>query len=150
MMKLRPAVVALSAVALLEGCVTPPLGPTVAVYPPAGKPPATYQEDVAVCEQLANQQTAGGAQQANNQAVGSALLGAALGAGLGAAVGGGRGAGIGAASGAVVGTGVGANSSAYAQYSLQQRYDIIYSQCMVSRGNQLPAPPPGYYPPPPQ
>jgi hypothetical protein len=37
--------------------------------------------------------------------------------------------------------------------SVQQRYDVAYSQCMYSRGNQVPGyvqpPPPAYAPPPP-
>ncbi len=79
---------------------------------------------------------------------GSALLGGVLGAGLGAAVGGGRGAGIGAASGVVAGTAIGASGSANQQYGIQRQYDIAYSQCMYSRGNQVPGygqrPAPGY------
>ncbi|HEY0185270.1 MAG TPA: glycine zipper family protein, partial [Rhodopila sp.] len=81
-----------------------------------------------------------------------------LGAGLGAAIGGGRGAAIGAGAGALGGTAIGAGPSQNAQYSLQQRYDLAYAQCMYSRGNQVPGyqpppgppppPPPGYYPPP--
>jgi hypothetical protein len=52
------------------------------------------------------------------------------------------------------GTAVGAGPSAQANYSLQQRYDLAYAQCMYARGNQVPgyqapvaAPPPGYAPP---
>lgn len=143
-----------AAAALLCGCVTPPMGPTVYVDPGPNKSPAAFQQDEQVCEDYASQRTAGQAEAANNRAIGSAVIGTALGAGLGAAVGGGRGAGIGAASGAVVGSAVGANQSGHAQYSLQQRYNMAYAECMSSHGNR-PAyggypPPPGYgYPPPP-
>jgi uncharacterized protein YcfJ len=115
--------------------------------PAANKPFDVFQQDQAVCKQYADQQVAGQAQAANNQAVGGAILGTALGAGLGAAIGGGRGAGIGAASGALVGTGVGASQSERAGYSVQQRYDIAYQQCMYSRGNQVPGYQPAYPPP---
>jgi uncharacterized protein YcfJ len=144
----------LAAALALTGCAAQPLGPTSAVMPAPNKPFQAFQEDQAVCKQYADQQTAGAAQSANNSAVGSAVIGTVLGAGLGAAIGGGRGAAIGAASGAGLGTVYGANSSQYANMSIQQRYDVAYNQCMYSRGNQVPGyvpagPPPSYPPPPP-
>ena len=138
----------LAAVLTLSACATPPMGPTVAVMPAPNKPFAVFQEDQAICKNFADQQVSGQAETANNQALGGAVLGTVLGAGLGAAVGGGRGAAIGAASGAALGTGGGMMYSANANMPIQQRYDIAYSQCMYSRGNQVP----GYYqpaPPPP-
>ncbi len=97
------------------------------------------------CAQYASRKPPQAAAAANNQAVGTAIIGTALGAGLGAAIGGGRGAAIGAASGAGLGTVAGASGSAYAQMSLQQQYDVIYGECMMAHGNQVPgfAPPPG-------
>lgn len=157
-MKARVALFVTAAAAVLCGCVTPPMGPTVYVGPGRNKAPAAFEQDEQACEDYANQRTAGQAEAANNRAVGSALIGTALGAGLGAAVGGGHGAGIGAAGGAVVGTAVGSNQSAHAQWSLQDRYNIAYAQCMQARGNNVPQasyprgyypPPPGAYPPPP-
>lgn len=152
MTKFKLVSVSVASLLLLEGCVTQPMGPRVAVMPAPNKPFAVFQEDQAVCKQFADQQTAGGADAANNRAVGSAVLGTVLGAGLGAAIGGGRGAAIGAGSGAIVGTAAGSGPAAGAQYSLQQRYDIAYEQCMYSRGNQVPgfsnAPPPPPPPPP--
>jgi hypothetical protein len=155
----RPAAV-LVPLLLLSACASEPLGPTVAVMPAPGKPFDVFQSDQALCKQYASNEVQGGAQQANNRQVGTAVIGTLLGADLGAAVGGGRGAAIGAGAGAVGGTAVGAGPAAQAQYSLQQRYDLAYSQCMYSRGNQVPgfvpagpppgyAPPPGYPPPPP-
>jgi hypothetical protein len=149
--------VLLATVAMVGGCAAPPLGPTVQVMPPPGKPFEVFAQDQGYCKQYASSQVAGQSDQANNQAVGGALLGTALGAGLGAAVGGGRGAAIGAASGAVVGTGYGAGNSQNAQYGIQAQYDNAYAQCMYSRGNQVPGyapaapppPPPGWTMPPP-
>lgn len=154
----RPATI-LVPLLLLNACATEPMGPTIAVMPAPNKPFDVFQSDQAVCKQFASSQVQGGAQQANNQQFGTAVLGTLLGAGLGAAIGGGRGAAIGAGAGAVGGTAVGAGPAAGAQYSLQQRYDLAYAQCMYSHGNQVPGyqppPPPGYspyppgYPPPP-
>jgi hypothetical protein len=149
----------LAALLLLDGCASEPMGPTVAVMPAPGKPFDVFQSDQALCKQFADQEVAGGSHSANNRQVGTTIVGTLLGAGLGAAIGGGRGAAIGAGAGALGGTAVGAGPSGQAQYSLQQRYDIAYSQCMYSRGNQVPGfrpvgvppPPPGYapgYPPP--
>jgi hypothetical protein len=153
MASLKTTTAAFVALVLLEGCVQQPLGPTVQVMPAPGKPFDVFQQDQAVCKQYADQQTAGGAQQANNQQVLTGVVGTVLGAGLGAAVGGGRGAAIGAGAGAVAGTAYGAAPAGYAQMNLQQRYDASYSQCMYAHGDQVPgyepAPPPGYAPPPP-
>lgn len=152
-MRTRTIAMMTAAAALLSGCVTPPPGPTIAASPGPNKPWAVFQQDEQSCEQYASQRVAGQADEANNRAVGSGVLATLLGAGLGAAVGGGRGAGVGAASGAVVGTAVGANQSGRAQYSLQQRYNIAYGECMTGHGNTVhwgPGyPPPGGYPPPP-
>jgi hypothetical protein len=134
---------------LLSGCASEPMGPTVGVMPAPNKPFDVFQGDQAVCKQFASNEVAGGAQQANNRQVGTAVVGTLLGAGLGAAIGGGRGAAIGAGAGALGGTAVGAGPAEGAQYSLQQRYDLAYSQCMYSRGNQVPGYAPAGYPPPP-
>lgn len=139
---------------LLNACASEPLGPTVAVMPQPGKPFDVFQADQALCKQFASNEVQGGAQAANNRQVGTAVVGTVLGAALGAAVGGGRGAAIGAGAGAVGGTAVGAGGAEQSQRSIQQRYNIAYTQCMASRGNQVPAPPPPTvvytpYPPPP-
>jgi hypothetical protein len=159
-MKIRSVVAVSLTAALLAGCVTPPMGPTIPVMPGPNKQFDAFQQDDATCRDFAGNRVAGGAEAANNKAVGETLLGAALGAGLGAAVGGGRGAGIGAAAGGIVGAGAGSNTSGHAQYSLQQQYNIAYAQCMSSKGDKVqwgprarygygyPPPPPGYGPPP--
>ncbi|HYZ23466.1 MAG TPA: glycine zipper family protein [Rhodopila sp.] len=136
---------------LLGACATEPMGPTIGVMPAPGKSFDVFQGDQAICKNYAAGETSGGAQGANNRQIGTAVLGTLLGAGLGAAIGGGRGAGIGAGAGALGGTVVGAGPAAGAEYSLQQRYDLAYAQCMYSHGNQVPGyqppppPPPGYY-----
>lgn len=139
---------------LLGSCASQPMGPTVQVLPAPNKPFQMFQQDQTDCKSYAQSQVAGQAEAANDKAVGSALLGAALGAGLGAAVGGGRGAGVGAAGGAVIGTDVGAAGSNHANYSIQQQYNNAYTQCMYSKGNQVPGVAPAvvspvYQPPPP-
>lgn len=153
----RCSVAVIVPVLLLAACASEPLGPTVGAMPQPGKSFDVFQGDQALCKQFASGEVQGGAQQANNQQVGIGVVGTLLGAGLGAAIGGGRGAAIGAGAGALGGTAVGAGPSQNAQNSLQQRYNLAYSQCMYSRGNQVagyqsavaPPPPPGYYSPPP-
>ena len=145
----RNAVLGLSMAVLLVGCASPPMGPSVQVMPAPNKPFDVFQADQATCKQYAQQQVSGQAQSANNQALGTAVIGTVLGAGLGAAVGGGQGAAVGAASGAVAGTAIGANGSQYAQGGIQQQYDNAYLQCMYAKGNQVPGYSSGPYAPPP-
>ena len=139
---------------VLAGCApSRPQGPTVAVMPAPNKPFEVFQEDQAICKNYADQQV-GPDKQANNQDLTSAAVGTVLGAGLGAAIGGGRGAAIGAGGGALAGTAYGSGQASRTAYTVQQRYDIAYQQCMYSRGNQVPGyqQPPGTvtpYPPPP-
>jgi uncharacterized protein YcfJ len=136
---------AMIAVISLTASAPTVIAPTIPVMPGANKPPDQFIADQQACQAYANSQTAPLSAQANNQALGSALLTTALGAGLGAAIGGGRGAAIGAASGALVGTAAGAQGSSIAGMNIQQQYDIFYSQCMSSRGNQVPGFSPGMY-----
>ncbi len=144
----RNLVCSLSALGLLlAGCAQTPMGPTVQVMPGPGKTFDAFQADQATCTGYAQNAVQGQAQAANNQAVGAGVLGTVVGAGLGAAVGAaagnaGAGAAIGAGVGAGAGTSVGAQNNANAQMSIQQQYDIAYSQCMYSKGDQVP----GYAP----
>src|SRR5690242_18649613 len=128
--------------------------------PAPNKPFAAFQEDDVICRNYAQQSSAGVAESGNNQQVGTAVVGTLLGAGLGAAIGGGHGAAIGAGAGALGGTAVGSNAAARGTLTAQQIYNNAYTQCMYSRGNQVPGyytpaaaspppPPPGSYPPPP-
>src|SRR5438067_9666698 len=84
---------------LLAGCATPPLGPTVRVFPAPYKPFDVFQRDQYECGQFASSQVAGGAERVNNQAVGATVVGSALGLALGAATGNGRAATTGAIAG---------------------------------------------------
>lgn len=100
--------------------------PVIDVYGSPGKDPATYQVDLAACQQLAEQRGQVG-EAARGAGVG-AVVGAAGGA-IGGAIAGrpGVGAGLGAATGALVG---GAGSGIQGNVS---RQDIVIS-CMRNRG----------------
>jgi hypothetical protein len=137
---------------VLGGCaVQPPTAPTVMALPPPGKSLAAFQQDDYACRNFAQQRTSYAAANVNstnptaNGAVLGTLAGAALGAGLGAVAGNaGAGAAICGATGLIGGTSVGANRAAGSQYSLQQQYDIAYTQCMYAHGDSVRSPPPGY------
>ncbi len=159
--------------AVLAGCATIPSGPNVVVMPAVGKPFEVFVADDNVCRQFAETQTGLHPQVAAQEStVTGAVVGTALGAAAGAAIGAAAGApGIGAAAGAgsglLLGTAAGANVGYGRGFTLQQRYDIAYQQCMYAKGNQipgmvqmaptpplpppsssLPPPPPGYRPTP--
>jgi outer membrane lipoprotein SlyB len=136
---------AMVAVIALTACAPTVMAPTIPVMPGANKPFDQFAADQQTCQYYANSQVAPLSAQANNQAVGSALLTTALGAGLGAAIGGGQGAAIGAASGAVLGGAVGAQGSSLAGMSIQQQFNIFFAQCMYAHGNQVPGFAPNMY-----
>jgi hypothetical protein len=136
---------------LLAGCVTLPVGPSVAVLPAPGKPWEVFVADDADCRLYAAQQT--GLTQPHimeqhelRSMVVGPMLGGAAGAALGAAFGAAAGnAGLGAAAGAgaglVMGTAVGTYAGSGAAGGLQGRYDRAYQQCMFAKGNQVPGVP---------
>jgi hypothetical protein len=149
----------------LTACVSAPQGPRVAVMPSPGKPLDLFAAEDQYCRGYAQQ--ALGPDTRGETAVGSAVVGTLLGAAVGSAMSGRRynNTGAGAATGLMMGTMIGAGNSADEGRSAQQRYDIAYEQCMVSKNNQpsqhyyrrsspavvvvpqaAPAP---YYPPPP-
>lgn len=142
----------MAGVLALGACaVAPPAGPTVMAIPGRGKTFAEFQRDDYTCRGWAGQQTnyQQPGQVATQAGVGSAVLGTAIGAAAGAAIGAatgnpGAGAAIGGATGLLGGSAIGANNAAASQYSLQQRYDIAYTQCMIAHGNTVQSPPPGY------
>ncbi|MDR3424784.1 MAG: glycine zipper family protein [Alphaproteobacteria bacterium] len=175
-MKSFKSIVVYGGVLLLAACASMPMGPTVRVLPPQGKPFDQFAAEQAGCKQYADSQVSGQADRANTTGLLEGLGGTVLGAGLGAAVGGGQGAAVGAAGGAIAGTAVGASTSMHQQKSIQQQYNDAYAACMTAKGNQIdrpvvysppaqttviytqPAPPPtviytqpapAYYPPPP-
>ena len=139
---------------LLSGCETMPEGPSVAVMPTQGKPFDLFQQEDQMCRNYAAQSLGPNAATAGNQSiVNGAAVGTVLGAVVGGLAGGRNGAAGGAAIGLGMGTAVGAQNALYAGYSLQQRYDIAYEQCMYAKGNKIQAPRvrvyqgygPGYY-----
>jgi uncharacterized protein YcfJ len=91
----------------------------------------------------------------------NAAIGTAVGAAAGALIDGSNGAGVGAGIGLLFGTLAGSNAANASSYTLQQRYDIGYTQCMYAKGhkvpvsgrfaaaNERPAPPRYNTPPPP-
>ena len=128
---------------MVAGCATHPDGPNVPVAPGAGKSWDAFQHDDYVCRDFADGRVAGRAENANDHAILTTIIGAGLGAALGGAIGGGNGAGIGAAAGGVGGAAYGSNDTERSQYGLQRQYDIAYAQCMAAKGNDVP-PPFGY------
>jgi len=162
MRRIATGVCSVAALAVLAGCAMQPVGPTVRVFPSPYKPFDVFLADQDECEDYAASRVAGRAQEANNRALGAAAIGAALGLAVGAATGDGRAATVGAVGGGAVGATIGAGQSDDANFSLQRRYDVAFTQCMYAKGNQVPgfqrqaAPPPppppggpGNYPPPP-
>ena len=146
----------------LVACAGVPAGPSVMVWPGAGKTFEAFQEDDAACRQWALAQAGGSPDQTANQnlaegaAVGT-IAGAAVGAMIGAASGNvGAGAAIGAGTGLVGGAAVASGPAHSARWEVQRRYDMAYEQCMFAKGNSTqnirPAPAPQVYsrrPPPP-
>ena len=130
----------------LGACVAaPPTGPNVAVMPGAGKTLAQFQQDDYTCRGYAQQSIGGGQSQqaANNDAVGSAVVGTGVGAAAGALLGAAAGnAGLGAAAGAgaglLVGSSAGANGAQASSAQLQHQYDVGYMQCMAAQGENVP------------
>lgn len=142
-MKKKLGFLAAFGVLVLSGCATMPTGPTVMVMPPQGKSFEQFQHDDAVCRQWAAQRIGTAPQAAADQSTArGAVAGAAIGAGVGAAIGAATGtaasgAAIGAASGLFLGTAAGASEGQAYGWRAQRDYDISYSQCMYSKGNEV-------------
>jgi len=132
-------IAAISPLVLLCACAQMPTGPSVAVLPAAGKPLEVFTAEDQACRAYSAQSAGANPNDAAAKSVaGSAVVGTVLGAAAGAMIGGGNGVGTGAGLGLIAGTAVGAGRGAEARYSVQQRYDIAYEQCMYAKGNQLP------------
>jgi len=167
-------VAAVGALLALGGCVSVPTGPSVMTMPGKGKSYEAFRADQQLCQQYAQDAIGPQAGQTQNNTVNSAAVGTAVGAVAGALIGAasghaGEGAAIGGGGGLLVGGAAGSNAAASGNYSMQQRYDMTFTQCMYSKGNQVqtqqsdygsyaphrryysapPPPPPGYYGPPP-
>ena len=149
---MRPLVIGATSLLALSACAVPaPSGPHVMALPGPGKDFATFQQEDATCRGYAYDMNGGasGAQAATNNAVGTTAAGTLVGAGLGAALGSvsghaGPGAAVGAVAGTLVGGSAAANGAQYSAGSLQQRYDVSYTQCMYSHGDTVQNPPGGY------
>ena len=171
-MKMPVKIAALSgALLLLAGCVSMPTGPSVMVLPGTGRDFNQFRADDMDCRQFASDQVGGATADgsAENSGLKSAAVGTVVGAAAGAILGGRHGAAAGAGTGLIVGSVAGAGAAGSSQYTLQQRYDIGYTQCMYAKGHQVPTsgrmgaprraaatyyeapppPPPGAIPPPP-
>jgi len=148
----RTAFLVTAAAVGLGACSTLPSGPSVAVMPAPNKPFEVFQSDDLVCRNYALGQVGGNAGQLQQQqAVESAVVGTAVGAAAGAMIGHGEGeaVGVGAGTGLLVGTLAGMDRSGSAGYTLQERYNVAYMQCMYAKGNQVPGFPLIQYAPPP-
>lgn len=160
-MKMLVKLLPLPALAVLSACATVPTGPSVAVLPGANKNFEQFRGDDVVCQHYANEQvgqTAG--QAASDSAAKSAAVSTALGAAAGALFGAasghpGAGAAIGAGGGLLVGGAYGSEAYGRSAYTVQDRYDIAYMQCMYTKDHQVPMPSeyrtstPAYQAPPP-
>jgi hypothetical protein len=138
---MKPAFISLGALALVAGCATPPpSGPGVMVLPGSAKTFDQFRFDDNECRQYATAQIGGTTTEkaANDAAVKNAVVGTAIGAAAGGLIGGSSGAGVGAGIGLAGGALSGTGASQAAGYTLQQRYDIGYQQCMYAKGHQIP------------
>lgn len=129
----------LSLLALGACAAVPPSGPSVMALPGNGKSFEQFRADDAACRAYASSRTDKTPEQASvNSGVKSAAIGTAVGAAAGALLGGHKGAGVGAGAGLLVGSMAGAGAAQHSAYTLQQRYDIAYTQCMYAKGDKVP------------
>ena len=132
---------ALAALLPLSACVSMPTGPAVMVLPGSAKSFEQFRADDQDCRQYASSQVGGSTTESVAEMSGakSAAIGTVVGAAAGALIGGNSsGAATGAGVGLLMGSTMGAGAAGQSQYSLQQRYDIGYQQCMYARGHQIP------------
>lgn len=135
--------------ASLAGCATTmPEGPTLTAMPTKGKSYERFQQDDSFCRGQASTALAGATPEAaqSQSTANGAVVGAAAGALAGAAIGSasaqaGTGAAIGAGVGILTGAAVGSNNGVYVGRSVQARYDTVYAQCMVAKGDEITSPP---------
>lgn len=124
----------------LGGCVTVPSGPSIMSLPGTGKSFDQFRADDMDCRQYATAQVGGNTTQkaASDSGVGAAAVGTVVGAAAGALIDGSSGAGVGAGVGLLTGALVGSSTANASAYTLQQRYDIGYIQCMYAKGHKVP------------
>ncbi|MFW5394643.1 MAG: hypothetical protein XXXNARYT_000371 [Candidatus Accumulibacter regalis] len=125
----------------LAACASfPPDGPSVMALPGSGQSFAKFRGDDGFCRHYANQAIGGAtpATSAANAGVASAALGTVVGAAVGAAIDGSSGAAVGAGVGLLAGSVGGVAASNASAYTVQERYDQSYVQCMYARGHKVP------------
>jgi hypothetical protein len=129
-----------SALLLVAACTTIPNGPSALVLPGTGKSFDLFRADDFECKQFAHSQLDGSTPDSAqaDSGVKSAALGTLLGAVAGAAINGRQGAAVGAGSGLVFGGLAGTASARQSGYTVQQRYDYAYQQCMYAKGHRVP------------
>ncbi|MCC6763921.1 MAG: hypothetical protein IT293_04580 [Deltaproteobacteria bacterium] len=141
----RLALLACVAVLTFAGCVHVPPGPNVMVMPGRGKTFEAFDYDDQECRAFAASRVAPDTRRANDRAVTGAAAGTAVGAATGAAIGAAAGdpamgAAVGAGVGLLGGSAVAADETSHGRWSIQQRYDAAYIQCMYACGNRVPVP----------
>ena len=129
-----------AAMLVLAGCVTVPSGPSIMSLPGTGKSFDQFRADDFECRQYASSQVGGTTpnQASADSGVQNAAIGTAVGAAAGALIDGSSGAATGAGVGLLVGTLAGSSAANASSYTLQQRYDIGYTQCMYAKGDKVP------------
>ncbi|BEU28445.1 glycine zipper domain-containing protein [Paraburkholderia sp. 22B1P] len=148
-MKILPLTLSLTAAAALAGCAdVPPSYPTVMALPASGKSIQAFQADDLSCRNYAAQivDPVVAAHPAASSGIAAPALGTAGGATAGALIGAGTGnagmgAAIGAGAGLLLGSAAGLKQHRNSEAALQRRYDNAYSQCMITKGDSIDAPP---------
>jgi uncharacterized protein YcfJ len=115
--------------------------------PAKGKTYEAFEQDDRTC-QLAAQNAVGAASpegQAQQSTVNGAVAGAALGAASGALIGAasnqsGQGAVLGGGLGLLAGSAIGSSTGSQEGRAIQRRYDVVYAQCMKTKGNEVSVP----------
>jgi hypothetical protein len=135
----------IAALALGACAIAPPSGPSVMALPAEGKSFEQFQADDTTCQQYASDRIGNGTPQqaANESAAASAAVGTAIGAAAGALIGvaagdPAAGAAIGGGSGLLLSSMIGTSNAYASGVTLQQRYDMAYTQCMVAKGQSVP------------
>ena len=139
-MNLTFRISSVAAALTLGACVTVPSGPSIMSLPGTGKNFDQFRSDDFECRQFASSQVGGTTpnQASANSGVQNAAIGTAVGAAAGALIDGSSGAATGAGVGLLFGTLAGSSAANASSYTLQQRYDIGYTQCMYAKGHKVP------------
>jgi len=131
----------LAAPLLLAACVSMPNGPSVLTFPGTGRSFDQFRFDDGDCRRYSTDSIGGSsaARAQTDSALTSAAVGTAVGVLAGAALGGSSGAATGAGVGLLFGSAAGVGAASTSGYTLQQRYDNAYVQCMYAKGHRVPS-----------